>query len=114
MNQNILKYEKYKNSSVHWLGEIPEHWEVKRLKDVLNFGTGLSITKKNLTKIGIFCVNYGEIHSKYGFEVNPKIHTLKYVDEKYLSTSKKSLLKKEILFLQILQKILKVLVILHT
>ena len=25
-------YEKYKDSGVEWLGEIPEHWEVKRLK----------------------------------------------------------------------------------
>lgn len=27
-------YEKYKNSGVEWLGEIPEHWEVKRLKNI--------------------------------------------------------------------------------
>ena len=26
------KYPKYKNSGIKWLGEIPEHWEVKRLK----------------------------------------------------------------------------------
>ncbi|MBE9050219.1 restriction endonuclease subunit S [Nostocales cyanobacterium LEGE 11386] len=25
-------YEKYKDSAVEWLGKIPEHWEVKRLK----------------------------------------------------------------------------------
>lgn len=25
-------YEKYKDSGVEWLGEIPEHWEAKRLK----------------------------------------------------------------------------------
>jgi type I restriction enzyme S subunit len=25
-------YPKYKDSSVQWLGEVPEHWEVKRLK----------------------------------------------------------------------------------
>jgi type I restriction enzyme S subunit len=25
-------YDKYKDSGVEWLGEIPEHWEVKRLK----------------------------------------------------------------------------------
>lgn len=27
-------YPKYKDSSIEWLGEIPEHWEVKRLKYV--------------------------------------------------------------------------------
>ena len=26
------KYQKYKDSGVQWLGEIPEHWEVKKLK----------------------------------------------------------------------------------
>jgi len=24
-------YPKYKPSSVEWLGDVPEHWEVKRL-----------------------------------------------------------------------------------
>ena len=27
-------YPAYKDSGVEWLGEIPEHWEVKRLKYV--------------------------------------------------------------------------------
>jgi type I restriction enzyme S subunit len=26
------RYESYKDSGVEWLGEIPEHWEVKRFK----------------------------------------------------------------------------------
>ena len=30
-----LPYPKYKSSGVEWLGEIPEHWEVKRLKYVV-------------------------------------------------------------------------------
>ena len=25
------KYPKYKDSSIEWLGKIPEHWEVRRL-----------------------------------------------------------------------------------
>jgi type I restriction enzyme S subunit len=32
MNNKLPKYDKYKPSGVEWLGEIPEHWEVKRLK----------------------------------------------------------------------------------
>jgi type I restriction enzyme, S subunit len=27
-------YEKYKSSGVEWLGEIPEHWEFKKLKNI--------------------------------------------------------------------------------
>jgi type I restriction enzyme S subunit len=30
----LLKYESYKPSGIEWIGEVPEHWEVKRLKDV--------------------------------------------------------------------------------
>lgn len=89
-----MKYVKYKNSSIEWLTEIPEHRTTDRLKNIFSFGTGLSITKKDLLEVGIPCVNYGEIHSKYGFEVNPEIHLLKCVPVEHINTSKKSLLKK--------------------
>ena len=29
------KYSKYKDSGIEWIGEIPEHWEVIRLKRVI-------------------------------------------------------------------------------
>jgi type I restriction enzyme S subunit len=32
MNNNLPKYPAYKPSGVEWLGEIPEHWEVIRIK----------------------------------------------------------------------------------
>ena len=89
-----MRYDKYKNSGIDWLSEIPEYWTTDRLKNIFSFGTGLSITKKDLLEVGIPCVNYGEIHSKYGFEVNPEIHLLKCVPVEYINTSKKSLLKK--------------------
>ena len=43
-----LKHEvKLKDSGTHWIGEVPEHWQVKRLKDVLNIFTGNSISDKS-------------------------------------------------------------------
>lgn len=30
------RYERYKKSGIPWLGEVPEHWEVKRLKFMLS------------------------------------------------------------------------------
>jgi type I restriction enzyme S subunit len=30
----LTKYNKYKNTNIQWLGDIPEHWEVKRAKDI--------------------------------------------------------------------------------
>ena len=94
MGNKINKYSSYKDSGVEWLGEIPEHWEVKKFKFVLNQSKGLTITKQNLINEGVFCVNYGEIHSKFGFELDTSKHKLKCVDEEYLITDSNSLLNK--------------------
>ena len=84
--------DEMKDSGVEWLGEIPKDWEVKNFKHIFNFSKGLSITKADLKESGIPCINYGEIHSKYGFEFNPSKHKLKCVDEGYLNTNATSLL----------------------
>lgn len=82
-----------KDSGVEWLGEIPEHWEVKKLKLIFNSSKGLTITKENLESEGIPCVNYGEIHSKFGFEVDIDKHQLKYVNPTYIESDYKSLIQ---------------------
>lgn len=93
VTKGIKSNVKMKDSGVEWLGEIPEHWKVSKLRFLFSFSTGLNITKANLIdEDGIPCVNYGEIHSKYGFEVNANKDSLKYVDKEYLITSKASLL----------------------
>lgn len=89
----MKRYDSYKDSGIELIGEIPEHWEMKRLKYAFDLGKGLSITKENLVDEGIPCVNYGEIHSKFGFEVDINKHKLKCVDENYLNTSIKALMK---------------------
>ena len=36
-NQAVMKpYSKYKPSGVEWLGEIPKHWEIKKLKYLIS------------------------------------------------------------------------------
>ncbi|MGA1826609.1 MAG: hypothetical protein ACMUIP_18300 [bacterium] len=42
----MRKYEKYKDSGIEWIGEIPEHWEVKKLKYIANANPS-SIDKKS-------------------------------------------------------------------
>ena len=81
-----------KDSGLESIGEIPKHWEVKRFRYVFNLGKGLTITKENLRDEGVFCVNYGEIHSKYGFELDTNIHKLKCVEEEYLLSNLKALI----------------------
>lgn len=34
------RYEKYKDSGIAWIGEIPEHWSVKRLNDIGKYRKG--------------------------------------------------------------------------
>jgi type I restriction enzyme S subunit len=87
-------YSEYKDSGVAWLGRIPPHWAISKLRYKFAFGKGLTITKENLVDDGIPCVNYGEVHSKFGFEVNPEKHLLKCVDESYLKAFSNCLLSK--------------------
>ena len=57
-----------KDSGLEWIGEIPEHWETARFRHHFRCRKGLTITKANLVEAGVPVLNYGEIHSKYGFE----------------------------------------------
>ena len=36
----LKPYPAYKDSDVEWLGEIPAHWEVKRLKYAVTLNPG--------------------------------------------------------------------------
>ena len=38
----MKKYDKYKNSGIEWIGEIPEHWEIKKLKRLSKVKRGAS------------------------------------------------------------------------
>jgi type I restriction enzyme S subunit len=40
-----------KYSGVEWLGEIPEHWEVKRLKYVFHIQTGVTLGKSYINQV---------------------------------------------------------------
>lgn len=85
-------YPEYAGTGVEALETIPVRWTVKKANYLFSFGRGLNITKANLEDAGIPCVNYGEVHSKYGFEVDPRSHALKCVSEDYLNRSPRSLL----------------------
>tara|TARA_B110000211_G_scaffold235034_1_gene308770 strand:- start:11039 stop:12322 length:1284 start_codon:yes stop_codon:yes gene_type:complete len=85
---------KMKDSGVEWIGEVPELWETKRFRYMFRFGRGLSITKENLKDSGIKVVNYGEIHSKFNFELDTTRDELKFVDESYLDSSPECIIGK--------------------
>ena len=87
-------YPEYTDSLIEGIDNIPSNWNVMRFRHLFSIGRGLGITKENLQDDGIPCVNYGEIHSKYGFELDLEKHPLKCVHEGYLESSPSSLLNK--------------------
>lgn len=88
------RYDKYKDSGIAWIGEIPEHWEVRRMKSIYNFGKGLNITKADLVDKGISVISYGQIHSKLNTGTCIKDSLIKYVPEIFLENNNASLVKK--------------------
>jgi type I restriction enzyme S subunit len=43
----MRKYDKYKNTNIEWIGEIPEHWDIKRVKHVAEVVTGTTPPRSN-------------------------------------------------------------------
>ena len=92
----LEKYSSYKNSGVEWLGEIPEHWEVKKLFGLCNFIRGnSSFSKDELLNNGKYvALQYGktykvdEVNEKYEFYVNDDFNIFKELVEKVLKEQK--------------------------
>lgn len=45
---SFLKYPAYKDSGVEWLGEVPEHWDLHKLKYIARFSGGGTPNRENL------------------------------------------------------------------
>lgn len=45
---SFLKYPAYKDSGVEWLGEVPEHWDLHKLKYIARFSGGGTPSRENL------------------------------------------------------------------
>ena len=85
---------KKKDSGIEWIGEIPEGWEMKRLKNLFDFGKGLPITKENLKETGVSVISYGQIHSKQNSGTRIDDSLKRFVDESYLISNSNSLVHK--------------------
>ncbi len=46
----MKKYDSYKDSGIEWIGEIPSHWEVNRIKFYLNYQKGKNPKELNFEK----------------------------------------------------------------
>lgn len=58
---------KMKDSGVEWLGEVPEHWDVKRLKFIASVQTGIAKGKDNADKdtIGVPYLRVANVQDGY-------------------------------------------------
>ena len=62
-----MRYEKYKQTGIPWLPEVPEKWAIRRFKYVItSLRKGNGVTKEDVFENGdLPCVRYGEIYTKY-------------------------------------------------
>jgi type I restriction enzyme, S subunit len=56
---DLKPYPNYKDSGVPWLGEVPEHWEVRRLKQIahLAYGDSLATESRQQGAVPVFGSN---------------------------------------------------------
>ncbi|MBN1573615.1 MAG: restriction endonuclease subunit S [Deltaproteobacteria bacterium] len=57
----MKRYPAYKDSGIEWLGEIPEHWEKKRLKYLCQFKNGFAFNSDSYVDEGIAIIRIGDI-----------------------------------------------------
>lgn len=52
------RYDKYKDSGIAWIGEIPEHWKITKIQYLAQLKSGYSLTTEEITDNGLYPV-YG-------------------------------------------------------
>ncbi len=75
----MMKYEKYKPSGIQWLGNIPDTWEIKRVKDTSNTKSGTTphSGKKYYYENGVFnWVRTTDLNDGELYDVEYKINQL--------------------------------------
>jgi len=61
------RYPKYKDSGVEWLGQVPEHWEVRRLRQIGPLLKGCGGSKDDVVETGVPCVRYGDLYTTHAY-----------------------------------------------
>ncbi|MHC4143385.1 MAG: restriction endonuclease subunit S [Planctomycetota bacterium] len=67
MITDLKPYPAMKDSGVEWLGEVPEHWEVRQLGRIGSFLKGKGGTKEDEVENGVPCVRYGDLYTQHRF-----------------------------------------------
>src|SRR5690554_2598013 len=64
----MKKYDRYKDSGIEWIREIPERWTITRLANFGKFYKGRGVSKADLTDSGVPVILYGDIYTKYNIK----------------------------------------------
>lgn len=67
------RYEQYKDSDIDWIGEIPEHWEVKKIKYLSKLQGGYAFKSDSFSKTGIPVIRIGDINNRIDWDNCKKI-----------------------------------------
>ncbi|WP_035166725.1 restriction endonuclease subunit S [Caloramator sp. ALD01] len=71
------RYEKYKDSGIEWIGEVPEHWEVNKLKkSVISLKNGIWGEEPENDENDIYCIRIIDF-DRNNFEVEDKYFTIR-------------------------------------
>ena len=69
-SRNPARYPKYTRSGVEWLGDIPAHWELRRLGAIGRITKCSGGTKDHDLPEGIPCVRYGDLYTHHGSSIS--------------------------------------------
>ena len=65
-----LPYPTYKPSGVEWLGDVPAHWEVRKLGQCGMITKGNGGSKEDELFDGIPCVRYGDLYTTHKYAIS--------------------------------------------
>ncbi|EOH7340900.1 restriction endonuclease subunit S [Campylobacter coli] len=71
ITKGLDKNVNFKDSGIEWLGEIPQHWEIVKLKYLGNFQNGISINSEAFG-VGYPFVSYGDVYNNISIPFNVK------------------------------------------
>ncbi|MCH3687626.1 restriction endonuclease subunit S [Campylobacter lari] len=97
ITKGLDKNVNFKDSGIEWLGEIPQHWKIVKLKYLGNFQNGISINSEAFG-VGYPFVSYGDVYNNISIpfdvkglvnstEIDRKVYSVKQGDIFFTRTS---------------------------
>ena len=67
MTHALKPYPAYRDSGLPWIGEVPKHWEVRRLAQIGRLSKGNGGSKEDEASVGVPCVRYGDLYTTHSY-----------------------------------------------